>query len=72
MRQSPKLHPSITLNRVTEAVMRHNTTLDNPGICAHCGADADGVEPDARSYQCESCGSLSVYGAEELLLTMMA
>jgi hypothetical protein len=67
MQRNPKLHESITLERVTEAVTRHNTTLDNPGICVRCGADADGVEPDARQYQCESCGAQSVYGAEELL-----
>jgi hypothetical protein len=26
------------------------------------------VEPDARKYECESCGANSVYGAEELLM----
>ena len=26
------------------------------------------MEPDARKYQCESCGGPGVYGAEELLL----
>lgn len=44
------------------------TTLDNPGFCIACGEDADGCEPDARGYECESCGRPKVYGAEELLL----
>jgi Zn finger protein HypA/HybF involved in hydrogenase expression len=44
--------------------------LDNPGFCIACGAEADGVEPDARRYKCESCGSKQVYGADELLLSI--
>ena len=34
------------------------------------GAEAEGVEPDARKYKCQACGELQVYGAEELLLEM--
>ena len=67
-----RFHEAITLERVTEAVERSRITLDNPGFCTHCGADAKGVEPDARKYQCEACGEPSVYGAEELLLIMVA
>ena len=44
------------------------TTLDDPGFCICCGADADGVEPDARRCPCEACGNHAVCGAEELLL----
>jgi hypothetical protein len=44
------------------------TTLDNPGFCLACGADADGCEPDARGYECEVCGKPKVYGAEEVAL----
>lgn len=51
-----------------EAVERENETLDNPGFCLACGADAEGVEPDARRYPCESCGEPQVHGAQELLL----
>jgi hypothetical protein len=36
-----------------------------------CGADAEGVEPDARKYECESCGEPGVYGAEELLMALV-
>ncbi len=41
---------------------------DNGGFCTACGASASGVEPDARSYECDTCGANAVYGAEELLL----
>lgn len=63
-----KLHESITRSRVTDAVHLGAVTLENPGFCASCGADADGVEPDAREYECEACGEPAVFGAEELLL----
>jgi hypothetical protein len=63
-------HKSVTLDRVMEAVQRHNTTLDNPGFCIACGEEAEGCEPDARGYECESCDEPGVYGAEELLLMM--
>ena len=38
------------------------------GFCRVCGAEAHGVEPDARRYTCESCEMNFVYGAEELAL----
>lgn len=38
------------------------------GFCLACGDEAYGVEPDARKYECESCGEMRVYGAEEILL----
>jgi len=41
---------------------------DNGGRCVACGAEAYGVEPDARGYVCEACGEAQVYGAEELLM----
>jgi transposase len=65
-----KIHKDVTLERVTEAAERHHITLDNPGFCICCGAEAEGVEPDARRYECEACGENGVYGADELLLMM--
>jgi hypothetical protein len=61
-------HASITTERVMEAVEREMTELDNPGFCLICGEEADGCEPDARNYKCDSCGAEQVFGAEELLL----
>jgi predicted RNA-binding Zn-ribbon protein involved in translation (DUF1610 family) len=38
------------------------------GFCIACGAEAYDVEPDARRYECDSCGKEKVYGAQEILL----
>lgn len=38
------------------------------GYCMACGDETYGVEPDARKYECESCGERAVYGIEELLI----
>lgn len=38
------------------------------GMCLACGATQGQCEPDARMYQCSSCGMLKVYGAEEMLI----
>ena len=61
-------HSSITDDRIVEAAQRHQTSLEDPGFCLACGAEAYGVEPDARRYKCENCGATEVYGAEELLI----
>lgn len=38
------------------------------GFCTNCRRiTSDSVEPDAREYECESCGERTVYGAEEAL-----
>jgi len=67
-----QLHASITLSRVMDAHLRRGSSLDDPGFCTHCGEEADGVEPDARDYECEACGEPGVYGVEELLLMIAA
>ena len=66
-----KRHPSVTAERVMEMWERRMTSLDNPGICFACGAEADAVEPDARRYQCEACGEPRVYGCEEAALMLL-
>lgn len=65
-----KIRPSVTPERVAEAVAREQVSLDNPGFCLRCGAEAEGIEPDARRYHCEVCGERGVYGASELLMMM--
>lgn len=65
------VHKSVTLNRVMRAVKDRSMTLDNPGFCLACGAEASGVEGDARQYECESCEEPAVYGAEEILIHMI-
>ena len=45
---------------------------DNVGFCVACGAEAFGVEPDARKYECEVCGEHRVYGAWKLLIECAA
>jgi hypothetical protein len=72
MANQQRIHKAITLDRVWDAVDRHNTSLDNPGFCLACGEEADNCEPDARKYECEHCGAHEVYGAEELLMMMEA
>ena len=57
------MHPSITLDSILAAVAD-----DYIGICVRCGQEQEGVEPDARKYECDSCGANAVYGTEELLL----
>jgi hypothetical protein len=38
-----KLHKSITPERIMEACERYQQSLDNPGFCITCGAEAEGV-----------------------------
>jgi predicted RNA-binding Zn-ribbon protein involved in translation (DUF1610 family) len=45
---------------------------DYLGFCTACGAEAEGVEPDAREYDCDACGKPNVYGAEELIMMGVA
>jgi len=59
-----KLHPSITEDRIIQAI----ETDDMEGICTACGESSSSpCEPDARNYECDSCGEFKVYGASELL-----
>ncbi len=40
------------------------------GWCTSCGEEADGCEPDAREYHCESCEQNTVYGSQEILMML--
>jgi hypothetical protein len=65
-----RMHPSITAERVADAVERELVSLDNPGFCLACGAETDGCEPDAEQYACDTCGEAAVYGAAEILIVI--
>jgi hypothetical protein len=57
-------HKKITFEMLEAIIHGDNAT----GFCRACGYEQDGVEPDARDYECENCGLNLVYGAEELLI----
>lgn len=68
-----KIHESITFDRLEAAILDQSEGVEYPGFCVKCGAVADGVEPDAREYDCEACSTAgTVYGAEELVLMTAA
>ena len=55
-------------DRIIDGAQRQMFGSDNVGFCLACKEEADGCEPDAREYECESCGEREVYGASEILL----
>ena len=59
-----KSKPLVSLDQILEAVEAD----DHLGFCTACGAEADGVEPDAMNNLCEECGRSCVMGAEQLLI----
>ena len=61
------MHESITASRILAAAEESMFGIGNPGFCLKCGEDAEGVEPDARHYVCEICGTPAVCGVEEFL-----
>ena len=58
----------LSTDDILDAAKRSMFGTENPGFCVKCGEEADGCEPDAREYKCESCGARAVFGAEELLI----
>jgi len=62
------IHPSITKERLYDAVKEQMYGTENPGFCTSCGADHDGCEPDARKYLCYECDENAVWSAEELMM----
>ena len=44
---------------------------NSTGFCLACASEQGGCEPDARHYECESCGEQKVYGAEELAMMQL-
>ena len=58
------IHPTITAEYLCDVIAAD----DNIGICIACANEQGGAEPDAENYECEACGELTVYGAEQLLI----
>ena len=61
-------HPMTKHDRI-ELLIELAQADNNEGLCMACSEVAECVEPDARKYECESCGEKAVYGAAEALLT---
>ena len=62
------IHPSITKERLHNAVEEQMFGTENPGFCISCGDYHDGCEPDAENYPCYGCGKKKVFAAEALLM----
>jgi hypothetical protein len=61
-----ELPKGLTIERVQEAA----ESADYIGFCMACGAEHEGVEPDARKCGCGVCGEKAVYGSEEILIEL--
>jgi hypothetical protein len=57
-----------TANQILKRTMALAGEDDNMGICFECGNEQGGCEPDARKYECENCGQMAVFGAEEIII----
>lgn len=60
--------PINTKNLDMAEVMDAAEQDENAGFCTECGAYHEGIEPDARNYECENCGARAVFGAEQIIL----
>lgn len=61
--------PKIVKVTMTESEYHDHTNHFN-GVCCYCGEIQWGeVEPDARRYECGSCGLKGVYGVEEAFMS---
>lgn len=66
-------HPEPTADQIVnlpiDQILNAATRDDNTGICVACYDETcGGVEPDACGYECEACGEMTVYGAQELVM----
>ena len=67
-----KQYVYISCDDVLDTVMELIHEDNGGGICAACKEVTYGVEPDAERYECDSCGKMAVYGAEQYLLRTVA
>ena len=66
------LPPGVSLEKLLDAVESEMFGLENPGFCMSCGHQQDGCEPDAREYECEECEENQVFGAEWIMIGVVA
>lgn len=59
---------TIPMDDLVWAVEESQVGTEMLGFCVKCGASTGPVEPDARKYECPTCGEHAVFGAEELML----
>lgn len=62
----------ITEDKLLQAVEASMFGMESQGFCVACGAEHEGVEPDAENYECHTCGEDKVFGAEQILLMTVA
>lgn len=63
-----KLPKNLSIDEVMQAVEESYSSCENPGFCLACGERQEGCEPDAEHYECEGCGAMMVFGAEQVIL----
>jgi len=60
----------LTVEEILEAAEAEMIGTENPGFCLNCGERHEGCEPDARNYECDSCGEDKVFGAAEIAISL--
>jgi len=65
------VHPSVTLPRVRAAMERSASSAADVRFCIVCGAQHTGDAPAIWHLHCHSCGAYAVYGADELLFSLV-
>ena len=59
-------HPSLTSERLYDAVVRQSMGKSSPGFCVKCGTEYDGYPPFSKARLCMTCKELTVYDAETI------
>ncbi len=66
------INEALTEDVIVEAAERTMFGDGMVGLCISCGEEQIPVEPDAEDVHCEACGDPRVFGAEQLLLMVVA
>jgi len=61
--------PSNLTMEILESALRESLFgMRSIGFCMACGEEHDHVEPDAKNYECNSCGEMEVCGVTYLYM----